>query len=152
MTTSVPPHCISAYVIHKTAESAHYLLIRRCADYLRGTWQMVSGGLEKGETAHAAALREIQEETALLPYTLYAADAVETFYMPSHDKIAFVPVFVAFVDTTDVQLSPKEHDAYEWLPFETARDRLIWSEQKRIITHIHNCFIDNTPNSFLKIF
>ena len=42
---------------------------------------MVSGGIEQGETATAAALREIREETGLSPSTFYLADAVETFYM-----------------------------------------------------------------------
>lgn len=112
---------------------------------------MISGGIEKGETAFAAAFREIQEETGLLPSTFYSADAVETFYMKSSDTIALVPVFVAFVDNTTVRLSPKEHDAYEWLSFEDARDRLIWAEQKRVITQIHNSFILQSPSPQLAI-
>jgi dATP pyrophosphohydrolase len=41
---------------------------------------MVSGGIEEGETAVEAALREIQEETGICPGTLYSADAVKNFY------------------------------------------------------------------------
>lgn len=150
----ITPHCISAYVIRQTAAGPRYLLIRRCGQYLPGTWQMVSGGIEEGETADSAALREIEEETGLIPSALYSADAVETFYMQSHDKITCVPVFVACVEDTEdtiVQLSPREHDAFEWLPFEEARERLVWSEQKRVITHIHNFFIVNAPNPLLLI-
>jgi 8-oxo-dGTP pyrophosphatase MutT (NUDIX family) len=58
-------------------------------------------------------LREIQEEAGLIPQSLYSADAVETFYMQSNDKITFVPVFVAFVENRKVSLSPKEHDTYD---------------------------------------
>lgn len=143
------PWCISAYVIRKTEDDAYYLLIRRCGTYLPGTWQMVSGGIEPGETASAAALREIQEETGLIPSSFYTADAVETFYMESQDRIALVPVFVAFVEEESVRLSPKEHDAYEWLSFEEARDRLIWTEQKRVITHIHHTFVLSQPSTLL---
>lgn len=112
---------------------------------------MVSGGIEPRETAPTAAWREIREETGLIPSALYSADAVETFYMQSNDKITFVPVFVAFVKDTAVSLSPQEHDAYEWLPFEEAKNRLVWAEQKRVISHIHNCFVLNKPNPLLLI-
>lgn len=151
MTCFITPFCISAYIIRQTSEGPRYLLIRRCGKYLTGTWQMISGGIEKGETAGQAAFREIQEETGLTPQVLYSADAVETFYLPINDKIAFVPVYVAFVKDEEVTLSPKEHDAYEWLSLEEARERLIWSEQKRIITLVHETFVLQKPNDFLKI-
>ena len=151
MTSLITPYCISAYIIRQTSEGPRYLLIRRCGKYLPGTWQMISGGIENGETAVQAALREIQEETGLIPYALYSADAVETFYMQSNDKITFVPVFVAFVDNLEVALSPREHDAYEWLSFENARDRLVWAEQRRVISHIHDTCVTKNPNELLRV-
>ena len=150
MTSFITPHCISAYVICHTSEGARYLLIRRCGKYLPGTWQMISGGIENGETATQAALREIQEESGLVPYALYSADAVETFYIQSQDKITFVPVFVAFVENMEVTLSPKEHDAYEWLPFEEAKEKLVWAEQRRVMAHIHESCVLKPPNELLR--
>lgn len=107
---------------------------------------MVTGKIEKGETSPQAALREIREETGLKPTKLYCADAVETFYMQVRDQITIGPVFVAFVDQMDVRLSPNEHDAYEWLPFEEARKRLAWAEQRRTIVQVHECFVLQTPD------
>ncbi len=151
MTPFIDPYCVSVFVVNKTAESPKYLLIRRCGKYLPGTWQMVTGGILEGETAPQAALREVQEETGLIPNEIYCADFVETFYMKSLDKIMFVPDFVAFVDTMDVTLSPNEHDAFEWLSFEAAKEKLVWSEQKRAIHHIHENCVLKTPNSLLRI-
>lgn len=144
--TMIKPYCVSAYVICKTAEGPKYLIIRRCCTHLYGTWQMVTGGIENGETAAEAALREIYEETGLKPSRMYCADAVETIYVQRRDRIVFVPVFVAFVDKTEVVLSPTEHDAYEWLSMEEARKRLVWAEQKRIIAEIHDRFVLQTPD------
>lgn len=103
------------------------------------------------ETAIETAIREIKEETGLIPLKLYSADAVETFYLHSLNKIIFVPVFVAFVKETNVQLCANEHDAYEWLPFEEARLRLVWAEQRRIIEHVHELFVMKQPNNLLLI-
>ncbi len=133
----IAPDCISAYIVRYRADGPRYLLIRRCSPYLPGTWQMVSGGIEDGESAPQAAFREIREETGLEPKEIYSADAVETFYMASKDQIVFVPVFVAIVEEEEVRLSPIEHDAFEWLTFEEASKRLVWSEQKRVLKQLH---------------
>lgn len=142
----IKPFSISAYIICQTPEGPRYLIIRRCSQYLSGTWQMVSGKIESGETAIQAAVREIQEETGLAPTRFYCADFVETFYMQPYDRIALAPVFVAFVDRMDVQLSPSEHDAYEWLPFEEAQKRLSFSEQRKAIAQVHEHFVLQTPD------
>lgn len=136
------PFAVSAFVIHGQS----YLAIHRCSAYLPGTWQMVSGGVHDGEKAWEAALREIKEETGLIPDRFYNADIVETFYMAQRDKLTFVPVFAAFVDNPgQVVLSPSEHDAYEWLSYEAIKERLVWSEQRRALTHIHENFVLKEP-------
>ncbi len=109
---------------------------------------MVTGRTHEGEKAYETALREIREKTGLIPDRLYSADAVETFYMPTTDKVLFAPVFVAFIDKmqADVHLSLQEHDDYEWVAYDVALDRLVFSEQKRILTHVRTHFILNDPN------
>lgn len=144
---AIHPHCISAHIVHFQNNIPHYLLIHRAGEYLKGTWQMVTGGIEEGEKAWEAALREIEEETGIIPDSFYSADAVEMFYMKSSDQIAFSVSFVAFIDNIQpVLLSPREHDAYEWLPFEKGVERLVWSEQKRVMAHIHQNFVLKKPD------
>lgn len=148
MESFIQPKFISAYIICQ----GKYLVIRRCGLELNGTWQMVSGGIEPGEKAYETALREIKEETGIIPDRFYSADFVETFYTTLRDKIAFVPVFVAIIDNfCDVMLAPKEHDSFEWLSLEEARTRLVWSEQRRAITHVHENFVLKTPHPLLLI-
>lgn len=113
---------------------------------------MVSGGVQEGEKAFETALREIQEETGVQVHSLYSADAVETFYFKCQDRILSVPVFVAFVEKkAPVHLSPHEHDAYQWLSFEEAKEHLLFSEQKRVITHIYENFVLKQPHPFFRI-
>lgn len=151
MFSYVSPRFVSVYIVRIDSEGPKYLFLRRSGDYLPGTWQPVTGGIENTETPEEAALREVFEETGLIPDRLYSADAVETFYMQSIGKIAFVPVFVAFVTENRVRLSPTEHDAYEWLAYEEALKKPVWSEQKRILSHIRENFLFREPHTLLAI-
>jgi dihydroneopterin triphosphate diphosphatase len=67
MSSFISAYCVSAYLIHSHSKGCDYLLLRRVEDYLKGTWQMISGGIKEGEKAYEAALRETFEETGLKP-------------------------------------------------------------------------------------
>jgi dihydroneopterin triphosphate diphosphatase len=77
----------------------------------------------------------------------HSADAVETFYMRDRDKMMFVPTFVGFCEQQPEIILSKEHDAYEWFSFDEAYEKLLWSEQKRILRHIEENFIKKPPQA-----
>jgi dATP pyrophosphohydrolase len=144
--------CIAAYICKIEDMQAKYLLIRRCGKHLNGNWQMVSGRLEKGEKAWQATLREIKEETGLVPEKLYATDKVECFYEHQHNFINLVPVFFAIVATnSEVRLSPTEHDDFKWLTLNEAIEHLSFSNQKENIKFIDVHFVKNEAYEYLKI-
>ena len=146
------PFCISAYILKKGIDGWQYLLMRRSGEDLRGLWQMVTGYIEKDETSWQAALREIKEETGFVPDRFFATDVVEMFYALARDSTVCVPTFVAFIDTPqDILLCPKEHDAYEWLSFSEAEQRLTFSSQKTMIQHVQKRFINETPDERFRI-
>ena len=148
MIFGMKPELVSVFVVYQDK----FLVIKRCSPFLCGTWQMVTGGIEPNEVAWMAALREVHEETGIIPDRFYCADTVETFYMVQKDKIFMVPVFVAILDEPqEVVLSPREHDAYEWLSKEEAKNRLVWIEQRRCIDLVYNEFIMKKPSEYLNI-
>lgn len=63
----VPISCevASAVVLEDGAEVPRMLLLKRAKAHLQHEWCHVAGGIEAGETAWQAALREIAEETGL---------------------------------------------------------------------------------------
>ena len=142
---------ITAYICRIEDEGAQFLIIKRQTSYLQDTWQMVSGRIEQGEKAWEAALREIKEETGLIPDRLYSANDVEVFYEVSQNCINIVPVFVGFIDSDQaVTLSP-EHSEYKWVSPDEAAALLTFESQTKTIRMIEAKFVKQEPQKFLII-
>ena len=80
-----------------------------------GTWQTVYGQSKAGEKAPTAVLRELKEETGLLPAELYRLEGVNVFYVVPHDTIWHCIQFCAIVDRRQPVKLNREHDASRWL-------------------------------------
>jgi dihydroneopterin triphosphate diphosphatase len=142
---------IAAYVCRVVSGRGRYLVVRRSTPYLKGSWQMVSGRVEPGETGWEAALREIEEETGLVPDRFYSAEIIEQFYEPAQNCVNLVPVFVGFVDADrEVRIS-EEHDAFEWIGVEDTGRYLLFEHQRLAIRDIERRFVQEAPNEFLRI-
>lgn len=110
-----------------------------------GLWQQVAGKIEKGETAPRAALREIKEETGILPKALYSADIVETFYEDNHKCIHIIPVFAAIADPKAQVILSEEHSEYKWVSAAQAIKHMTFVQQKSSIEIINREFALKKP-------
>lgn len=141
---------VSVVVLREVAEEAEVLLLRRSATVM-GEWVQITGTIEQEETAWQAALREMRDETGIIPLRLYAADICEQFYEPHRDAITVVPVFVAFVDyDVEIVLNPAHRD-YKWLSLDWAEDMVAFGGQRRVLRHVKQEFVVRDPNEALRI-
>lgn len=93
-----------------------------------GAWEIVHGRIERGERPEEAALREVREETGLVPGRLYSV-TVNPFYLVATGAVELAVVFAAIVPHgADAALSA-EHDAWEWLSVEQALQTLAWPRE-----------------------
>lgn len=142
---------IAAYICRIKHGICQHLIIQRTPGRLGETWQMISGLVEAGETAVQAALREIEEETGLIPERFYSANVLEGFYEIHNNCIALVPVFVGFVSPDQQVRLSYEHQQFRWVTADEVKDFLIFPHQIETIRSIEANFVNLPPNPVLAI-
>jgi dATP pyrophosphohydrolase len=108
---------------------------------------MVSGKIKENETAYQTAIREIKEETCIIPEKFWVAPTVNSFYSPDKDYICLLPVFAAKVNYDCEVTISKEHTEYKWVSTEEAKQLLAWEGQRKSVDVIVDYFLNR--NSFL---
>ncbi|OYT70440.1 MAG: octanoyltransferase [Chloracidobacterium sp. CP2_5A] len=126
-------------VFRTRAGRREYLALRRVAAR-GGFWQLITGRIQAGEAPLDAARRELLK-TGLVALGLhdlaltrtYLADADWLAPAAAHPVFSREHAFAALADADCIRLSPDEHDAYEWLDFETAQARLAWEGDRQAL-------------------
>ncbi len=101
-----------------------------------GSWETVHGTIERSETPVQASLRELREETGLVPDKFYNLSRTEAFYQHRTGELALIPVFVAFVASSATVRLSQEHDRAEWLTPPEAAQRFAWPRERRALEDI----------------
>jgi ADP-ribose pyrophosphatase YjhB (NUDIX family) len=111
------------------------LLVRRGRPPNAGSWSLPGGGQELGETAEAAARRELREETGLTVGPLHLAANVDSIHLDPDGRVRFHYTIIDFCaayaggeatagdDVTDVV----------WAPLSVLNAYDLWSEAIRVI-------------------
>ena len=140
MTAPLPIRVVDVYPYRRVDARVEWLVLRRAAGRLyAGTWRMVGGKVEPGETAHAAARRELREETGAEAGLLWTIPSVNAFYEWRTDRITLAPAFAAELDAHSPLRLDGEHVAHAWLPADAAAARLGWPEQARLLRLADAC-------------
>ncbi len=134
---------IEAHIFRETENGIEFLLLKRANNQIYpGLWQMVTGKIEGEEKAHQTALREIKEETGLLPVQLWVAPTINSFYEPKDEYICLLPVFAARVEREAKVILSEEHTEYKWVGKDDAKKLLAWPGQREAVDIIEDYFLN----------
>ncbi len=138
---------VAVYVFRHLAGGTQFLQLHRAAgsgDYA-GTWQTVYGGIKSGETAINAALRELQEETQLVPTNFFQVEYLESFYHRARDRVTVLPVFAAQIAPRAKVILDAEHDDYRWVDLADVGAHFVWRVQRQAVAIIEQDILGTSP-------
>lgn len=140
---------IEAHIFRTNGSDLEFLLLKR-ADNERypGIWQMVTGSVNENEKAFAAALREIKEETGLVPKKFWIVPNVNSFYSPERDIVIMIPVFAAQVSENSKVIISDEHSEFKWVNKDDAKKLLAWNGQRNSVDTIYQYFTSEKSTLF----
>lgn len=98
-------------------------------------WGFPKGHADEGEEPYHTALRELREETGLnVKRPLCKDHLVENYRFRAHGKWIdkTVVYFVAEVEEGDITLQHEEIEAFCWLPFDQAENKITFEQAKSI--------------------
>lgn len=104
-----------------------------------GFWQTITGGVRVGESLFEAARREISEEIGLnADYVSLSATGAKYFFPGNDGYILDEYVFSFRVDNMESVRISEEHDAFEWLSVEDAKNRVAYENNRTAIDSLEH--------------
>lgn len=129
---------VDVYVFRRAGPKVEFLQLLRASDPLARTWHPIMGHIEAGESAVAAALREMREEVGLDPGSpaclgVWALEQVRPFYIAAIDTIVMSPRFACEVSPAWMPALNDEHAEWRWVDQPGA---FMWPGQRGCIEEI----------------
>ncbi len=128
---------VNVAVVKKDYDGWKFLLLKRAeGESYGGFWGFMTGGKKGDETVAQVVVRELKEETGLVPESMWASEYVVQFYEPECDTIWILPLIVALVpEDAEVKLSPENSECF-WLSASKAKHLVSWNNLVNAIDRI----------------
>ena len=117
-----------------TSKGIRYLVLKR-KKHWKG-WEFPKGGIDSGEEKYGTAMREVKEETGHEPEKLLDFSIKGKY----HYKKAFPDrpevigqtyhLFAAEIPKKKISYDEKEHQGYQWMDYNSAKNKLTFENQK----------------------
>ena len=110
-TYEYPRPAVSADIVVVDRESNSILLIQRKKDPFAGSWALPGGFMDMGESADAAAIRELKEETELVVDSVEQIGAYSTVDRDPRGRVVTVAFFATALQSDHISAADDAQDA-----------------------------------------
>jgi dATP pyrophosphohydrolase len=141
---------VAVIVLRNAPRGSEFLLLKRATEPFLGEWFLVQGGIDPGESADDAAIRELREETQLAPLTVYRES---TRVVPSKPDEVRLHIYVSFVSGERSVVLNEEHTEFRWCSLEEALQLLPLAapQERKALARAQCRFLDSVPPPELRI-
>lgn len=132
-------------VFKKTSEGVYWIVIkpRPSSLFPSNRFALPKGHLESGESSEQAAVREVLEETGVTAKIVSKVGVSKYPFKVGSEKI-FKVVSYFLMEYVSGELSENEEvEELLWLPFEEAKKKLTYSDDKKILQSAAHLLQDN---------
>ena len=110
---------------------AEFLALKRARrKTLPGVWQPVTGKIERLETVAEAALREVHEETGLVPKRWWRLEGATLSLDAKGRSLMVLPLLAAEVGASEPVRLSREHVAFRFVGAREAARLYLWDSQR----------------------
>jgi 8-oxo-dGTP pyrophosphatase MutT (NUDIX family) len=118
-------------IIYDDNGSLYFLILHR----IRGWegWEFPKGGINAGESAEEAVVRELMEETGLSKFKIVKKLPFQREFLKGDQKHVFDQYIIESSMNIPVILQKEdpEHDTYLWATQDRVLEKLTWPEEKQ---------------------
>lgn len=132
--------------LHRTAYSAGGVIYRVTGAQVEvaliatdhgGRWGLPKGHVNRGETAEAAALREVEEETGLSGDIIQHLATIEYWFRAGTSRIhKYVDLFLIRYSSGEVRPQEAEVDDARWFPLDDAQRLVSFERERDVIAQV----------------
>jgi 8-oxo-dGTP pyrophosphatase MutT (NUDIX family) len=121
----------------------HAALIGRLDRRGRLLWSLPKGHVEEGETAEAAAVREVMEETGIIGRVVAPLGTIDFWFVADGRRIhKTVHHFLLLATAGELSDEDVEVSQVEWVPIGELGDRLAYADERRLIEQVPQLLAD----------
>ena len=106
-------------------------------------WSLPKGHLEEGETAEAAAVREVMEETGITGRVVAPLGTIDFWFVAEGRRIhKTVHHFLLLATAGELSADDVEVAQVEWVPIAELGDRLAYADERRLVEQVPQLLAD----------